>query len=207
MKNEQFLNPTREQYEEYLIQVSFGSGHDYLVNCVKSAYRDVCRTLRGLKDIPKREELTEKAKSEVISSFRQVAQNSSINNQESFDSWHNTVCQTLLQIYSDASFTTHYGQAQKWINMTFKNIFTCGQERVPGFTHLYQYCHVPIDNYVLNELKRRKMKIPSERWSQWDYDTYMGVQEAIRNLFGNQIPLNVEFRLWLVGRANQNPRK
>jgi hypothetical protein len=45
------------------------------------------------------------------------------------------------------------GQAQKWVNMTMKYIFTVGEQRIPGFDLVYTYCHVPLDNILLEKIR------------------------------------------------------
>jgi hypothetical protein len=97
------------------------------------------------------------------------------------------------------------GQAQKWLNMSMKYLFTLGERRVPGFAHLYQFAHIPIDNVFLKSataLGGPSLHVP---WSRLDdYATYLSCQQAFRNLFGGSIPLEAEFRLWLRAPRSTN---
>lgn len=76
-----------------------------------------------------------------------------------YDEWHVDVCKKICNSYKDISEFT-YGNAQKWINMTLKNLYIIGSlhrqiypkesaemwkcliDKAPEF-------HIPIDNYIL----------------------------------------------------------
>src|SRR5262249_30329761 len=69
---------------------------------------------------------------------------------------------------------------QKWINMTFKYIFVMGERRIAGFFHLYDFCHVPIDEYLLAALPKDFVPLGC-RWSRLDnYELYLDRQQWIR---------------------------
>jgi hypothetical protein len=73
--------------------------------------------------------------------------------QEQFDEWHRSACLELATIYNDGGCPSFFvGQAQKWLNMTFKYIYVLGDERIPGFGHLYDLCHVPQGSDCCNAL-------------------------------------------------------
>ena len=81
--------------------------------------------------------------------------------------------------------------------MTFKYLFTLGESRVPGFESVYSFCHVPLDNIVLDSLVKYDLPKPSIAWSKInDYNEYLDYQKAIRHKFDKD-PLDVEFYLWL----------
>ena len=94
-------------------------------------------------------------------------------------------------------FAFHAGQAQKWVNMTLKYVFTVGEEHIPGFGPAYAFCHAPIDNIVLGELTRYGFDCPRKVWSQFDYGEYFKCQEWMREKFKPTPLLSVEFLLWM----------
>src|SRR5690606_31748122 len=106
-------------------------------------------------------------------------------------------CEVLAAVYQDNGFAPFYvGQAQKWINMSIKYIFTMGTERIPRFDSLYSLCHVPFDNILIRRLHQYGFSLQPTRWSRiQDYDLYLSYQQWIRDRF--RIPaLDVEFLLW-----------
>ncbi|MDO8587334.1 MAG: hypothetical protein Q7T82_09865 [Armatimonadota bacterium] len=123
---------------------------------------------------------------------------STVDSQEAFDDWHKNICQTLATVFRKYGYEHFFvGQAQKWINMTLKYIFTMGEERVQGFAGLYGYCHVPIDNIILNALMEHGFPGLPCSWSRLDdYDLYLEHQKWVRQHF-ELLPLDVEFRLWM----------
>ena len=51
--------------------------------------------------------------------------------QRDFDRWHEAACTKLQTLYHDHGFTDFsVGQAQKWLNMSLKYVFTLGQDRL-----------------------------------------------------------------------------
>jgi len=196
----EYSHPSRDDYEEFLIQVVYGPCADYLVGCIEAAYRDFCRTMRGFATAPSRNVAYCQALTTLLDRFRSLPNDDTIQNQTTFDDWHKQTSDLLLASFRENDFTIFAGQAQKWINMTFKNSFVCGSARVPGFDGLYDFCHMPIDNVVLDVLADSGVTRPSAAWSRWDYDAYFAFQKLLREKFGNQPLLNVEQQLWLEGR-------
>ena len=190
---------TRSDYEEYLVYLYFGAGPDYLQKTVDRAYRDCNRTLHEMSSLPSKDALREEAQKELRQILDDLRQNRVVNCQSEFDGWHRTACQRIIAFYDRYGYhRMHVGQAQKWINMTFKYIFVLGENRVPGFGDWYQYCHVPFDNILLKRLADR-YGFPKFgcSWSRIDdYDEYLSRQEWIRKRFSS-VPLDVEFQLWL----------
>ena len=92
---------------------------------------------------------------------------------------------------------SEFGHAQKWLNMTFKYIYTMGEQRLPDFGHLYGLCHVPLDNILIDALRRYDFPPLPCKWSKLaDYDIYLDRQLWVRKRFP-LAPLDVEFRLWM----------
>lgn len=80
--------------------------------------------------------------------------------------------------------------------MTFKYIFAYGNKYLNGYDFLYRYCHVPIDNILIEELKSyNPPKLPTA-WSRINhYEIYIKYQQWFYTKF-NKIPLDIEFRIW-----------
>lgn len=95
----------------------------------------------------------------------------------------------MISSFDGQSFTV--GQAQKWINMTFKYLHLLDY---PEVQNVYEYCHVPIDSYMLT-ITGYTM---SKAWSKLDsYGEYIKYQIWFREKYPNDIPLDREFYLWL----------
>ncbi len=125
--------------------------------------------------------------------------NSRAPTQQKFDDWHQEACKRLADIYRECGYQWFaVGQAQKWLNMTFKYIYVMGEQRLPGFDHLYDFCHVPLDNILIDRLLTYEFPRLQCAWSRLNnYDTYLDRQHWVRNRFKSLAPLDVEFRLWM----------
>ena len=118
-----------------------------------------------------------------------------INNQAEFDKLHKAACYDLISAFSEQTFTI--GQAQKWINMTFKYLHLLDY---PQLENIYEYCHIPIDSYMLN-ITNYTMHTA---WSKLnDYHEYLKYQNWFRDKYPNNIPLDKEFYLWLEASKKQ----
>ena len=136
---------------------------------------------------------------------------------ETFDLWHKAKCKEIKDtmngrkwkdsrsiLKESDSFT--YGLAQKWVNMTLKYLGLLGM--LPeGLTP--KSLHVPIDSFILEELKEESKidgiekdgdtyKYKTKPWSQLKkYDDYMEIQNAIRQIAGNTEPIEWESSAWI----------
>jgi len=197
MTCEQFKEPTGQDQEEFLINLYFGETRDYLDMCLDRAYRDFNRTLHGIKYHPN---IYGSAKNMMVESFREALQNKNeLKSSIAFDEWHKKLCTKLCEHYDAKGFEKyHIGQAQKWINMTFKYIFTMGENRLPGYHWLYRTCHIPLDNIIMNKLSIYGLPQLGCPWSRIDnYEKYMELQNWVRDYFKGSAPLAVEFTLFL----------
>jgi len=121
-----------------------------------------------------------------------------VTDQVKFDQWHQAACQQISAIYKEYNHQLFVGQTQKWLNMIFKYIFTLGENRLPGFGDVYQFCHVPLDNVLIDQLTKYGFPRLKCAWSRLNnYDEYLSHQLWIRQRFAPLAPLDVEFRLWL----------
>jgi len=144
---------TEEDLYKYLIKLYFNLKDGDLEACVKRAYLDICRTLHRIRKHQGKEELFANAKKKVIEILSRIKK-SKFKNQKEFDEYHEKASKELWDLYHNNGFKGFYiGHSQKWINMTLKYIFTMKEKRIPGYKHIYQYSHVPIDNIIKKKLK------------------------------------------------------
>ncbi len=185
---------SRADYENYLIYLYFGSNVD-LTSCIDRAYLDFSRTLHGFRK--NKGDTYELVKSSLLNSFevlRSTARDKI--SVDVFDNWHERTCESLISVFSNNGYCLFVGQAQKWVNMTMKYIFTVGEQRIPGFDPVYAYCHVPLDNILLEKFKKYGFPRLNCAWSRLDkYDEYFEMQKWVRQRF-SLAPMDVEFLLW-----------
>lgn len=75
--------------------------------------------------------------------------------------------------------------------MSLKNLSIINHKKVVSF---YEYCHIPIDNYILKATGYKEFKT---NWSRIDnYDDYLNFQKWFKNKYKG-IPLDEEFMLWI----------
>jgi hypothetical protein len=189
------LNPSRTEQHDFLLRLYFGSGDDFLDLCLKRAYLDLSRTIHGIREYPK---AFFEAKQFLHKELLQFSNQHEIYSLERFDAWHEVLCQNLVSIYNQHGYAFFYvGQAQKWINMTFKYVYVFGKEKLPGFSSFYDLCHMPIDNIMIKNLAVKRPPVFTRAWSRIEsYEEYMQFQRWVRKTFENSSPLAVEFWLW-----------
>lgn len=172
---------------------------DYFTNdiielAMTKAYRDLMRTIRNFSDNPEHDEILKKARNSLKKSITRMME-VELNSQKEFDAMHKLACEDLINSFSTQLFTI--GQAQKWINMTFKYLHLLDYEKV---NNVYEYCHIPVDSYMLN-ITNYQMSKP---WSKIDdYDEYLKYQQWFRETYKDEIPLDTEFYLWLEEAKNK----
>ncbi len=188
---------TRRDYEDFLVTLYFGYGRDDLWLCIDRAYRDFSRTMRGFATLAGKSEVHQQARRCVREQLTHLSL-LELDEAAQFDAWHRQSCETLSAVYRENGYPLFYiGQAQKWLNMTLKYIFTLGAERIAGFDDCYAFCHVPIDNILVQRLDRYGFPPLTTRWSRIaDYERYLSYQSWIRAHF-QYPPLDVEFLLWM----------
>jgi hypothetical protein len=108
------------------------------------------------------------------------------------------MCDKLkLKFIKLIGYEISYGQAQKWINMSLKYMSALGNTIIIGVEKNYKYFHIPVDNIIQDKLKNHNINRIPISWSRIDnYDVYLSYQIELRNKFSDQIPLDVEFRLF-----------
>lgn len=161
---------------------------DIIDLAMTKAYRDLMRTIRGFAYNPDHDTIIRNARQTLHASVITILF-AEINTQAEFDELHKAACNELISAFSGQTFTV--GQAQKWLNMTFKYLHLLDY---PDVQNVYEYCHIPIDSYMLN-ITNYTM---SKAWSKLnDYSEYLEYQTWFRNTYPNDIPLDKEFYLWL----------
>ena len=208
---------------------------DALTACISRAYRDASRTMgyslsmKDLKEIqkPARDDYIKmkaafKSGKDGAGDYLEKSIMCLLNNKElTFDVWHERTCDELVgkaakwtendqKLFKDGGFT--YGHAQKWINMSLKNMLVMGL----WDTELSRYMeclHVPIDSYILAAAAVEKdvpifegyaarglgVPNPFKKWSGIaDYEEYLKYQTDIRNALGEGLsPIEWEGPAWI----------
>lgn len=161
---------------------------DIIDLAINKSYRDVMRTIRNFSSNPEHDIIIKRVKDNLHLMIDTLI-NKNIQCQDEFDVLHKEMCINLVDSFRSQKFTI--GQAQKWINMVFKNLHLLDWKPVD---RIYEYCHVPIDSYMLNITNYQI----SKPWSKLeDYQEYLEYQIWFRNTYSEDIPLDKEFYLWL----------
>jgi len=161
---------------------------DIITLAITKAYRDLMRTIRGFSCNPEHDSIIKNARQSLHSSITTML-SAELKTQSEFDELHKAACYDLISSFRGQKFTV--GQAQKWLNMTFKYLHLLD---FPEVQKVYEYCHIPIDSYMLN-ITNYSM---STAWSKLNnYCEYLEYQNWFRLKYPNDIPLDKEFYLWL----------
>lgn len=188
---------TAEEITNFWIRVYFGTTNreELISEVINRAYRDWNRTAHGLGKIEKTAGMNA-----IKDYMKVVVQEITTNtyNKEEFDNWHKNKCITLINLFVEQiRFRISFGQAQKWINMTLKYLFALGEVKIHGINKNYQHFHIPIDSIIQNKFKALNIRPLKNRWSRIEnYDTYIQYQNKVRERFSNEIPCDIEFRLF-----------
>jgi hypothetical protein len=197
---ETFQIPTQAEQNDFLLRLYFGRASP-VRGCVDRAYLDFSRTLHGIAR-PDAAALRAEAGELVQSWLAKLPALSLEPSQDIFDVSHRSLCEQLCALYARHGLESFaVGQGQKWLNMALKYVYVFGEDRLPGFSGLYRFGHVPLDNIILDRLAPLgSPRLSSGSWSRLcDYDEYLHFQHWIRDKFTDSAPLAVEFRLWQAG--------
>lgn len=192
---------------------------DAMSFCIQRAYLDVCRTIRfryNTQDIEKGVRSNndcminyynkKRALIASISRIIQIAINDYLLcektlNKEEFDNWHCGLCNLITNIdlqngVLKENEVFHYGQAQKWINMSIKYMLVMGLWDDQLNANLSHY-HIPLDSYILNAAEDKLgLAKPKKVWSRLDEETYKDYQQRIRGLLICP-PIEWEWGTWI----------
>lgn len=179
---------------------------------IKKAYRDLQRTMRGFpklgeskknegkkQEVALRDEIKENARKCINAKIKNMT-NCNITEQTTFDKLHEDACEALIEKFKENEYEGFtIGQAQKWINMTFKYLNLLDYN---GIEKIYEFCHIPIDRYILeymlekNIIEKENFK-KAIHWSKIKkYQDYFEIQEKFRDNCKGKIPLDEEFKIW-----------
>ena len=191
----EYVTVSRDAYD-FLKHMLFGAWNSIYVAASERAYRDMCRTLRNIRQsdansMKLRSEVDLLHEDEVCALFER-----GIANQKQYDAWHESLCLRIQKHYLVNGVDMTVGQAQKWVNMTMKYLFIAD---VPGTVDAFYFCHVPVDSYIIDAAEEKlKLKRPALPWSKInDYEEYAEYQRQIRIRLGNVAPLEWEFKTWI----------
>lgn len=184
ISNYECLNNTDVNYKVYCIFM-----------CTKAAYNDLSRTLRykeeyksNSKDknaLNKKEQILNRICAELT---KKIYNNGSItsNPENLFDvlvdkqgKYSDCVNDLFVCLKEDEkdNLKFHFGQVQKWINMTLKYLYLL------GIVENDNKLHIPIDNYIINAFKQNDIFVPRKAWSRFDntdyYDQYKSYMDKL----------------------------
>ncbi len=200
---------------------------DAFVRCSDFAYRDMCRTIRFSDEYNEkneietnhqkaiaqkkrilRDKITEIIKEKVFEWIKEPPTD--------FDKEHKALCKIIIEKYKgttnqgEENNSLYFGQAQKWVNMTLKNLYIYSKTNSTSLnlTSLLPYMHIPIDNIILDIAADVKkcyidpietvygLKKPEKSWSKWDHDTYEEYQTKLKNKIAPATPILWELTHW-----------
>ena len=181
----------------FLMVAYFGDCKDVIAAASNRAYRDMCRTIDDI--VFKKSLDTQRRKDrEKVTSFikRQIEQELPAiiikNSQRAFDVWHKTTCQGIISSFETCG-RLHYGQAQKWLNMTCKYLLVL---RHPEIKKTLRWLHIAVDNRIIDMAQKQfSISAPSEPWSRWRYASYIEYQKKIRKSINNNSDIHSPF-IW-----------
>ena len=189
--------------------------------CAHKAYIDLCRTLKFSKSDSDLKRESKQNKDEYISQkkkFRDDVDNYIIGQIETlleaphadFEEWHEKTCDEIIEKAKESKLFKeseknesmfYYGQAQKWLNMTLKNMMIAGVES-DRFVNIEQHLHIPMDAFILQIASQWGVKSPKNLpWSKWDKTAYLAIQrklqDSIKAKYPLETPLEWEFMAWI----------
>ena len=189
---------SRQDYQEYLIRRYFGlrESKGYLEACVEQAFLDLLRGPGG-EALSDTEEATTAAIDIMVRQIDAVAhRETAIETQEAFDRWHRRLCREIALLYREG--LVNVGAAQRWLNGTLQYAYLMGSLRIPDLGNVYPFCHVPLDDLLMERLTTRyalePLSVPWHRLT--DYDEYLAYQQQIRERF-TLVPMDVDLLIRL----------
>ena len=192
---------------DFLYAMCFRNYSDGFEAAGNRAYLDFNRTIRfnerfaGETGKELRKDLRTKAIDLIKDNINELKARENVNQKE-FDEWHSNLSEEIKKVYkgstdqSDNTLTV--GQTQKWINMTLKYLHVWDNCFLGD---IFQYCHIPLDNYILDiSMKEFGIEKSTDAWSKWDDKQYQKYQEGLREKIKEKegiSPLRWEFQAWI----------
>lgn len=179
---------------DFLKGLYFGNFDNVYQAASRRAYRDFNRTLRFNKIADSdREKYRESVDFLLENAIKSIDRNKL--SHEYFDKWHEDIAKRICDIYTNNSIVFYYGQAQKWINMTFKYLYTLKPDE---FAFYVPFLHIAIDNIVIDIAKEEfEIAKPKKSWSKWSKEEYLKYQKTLRDNISEDSPFNWEYLIWL----------
>jgi hypothetical protein len=175
--------PDLNEQREFLLRAYFGAEGDQTDRFISRAYRDMNRTLRGIRRREDATALLQRARAGLRESLGALESHTAPTDPDkragAFDGWHHSACERLIDRFRP--FRCSYGQAQKWLNMTIKYCwFFMDASKLDAW---YAVAHVPVDDIILRAVEMEAgVARPWSTWSGWnDPKGYQDYQTAIRN--------------------------
>ena len=166
---------------------------EIIETAIKKAYVSSMRraiNLNGKSSKEPREECAKFMRSNIAEKYK------TINDARSFDDFAKVCCDNIVNIFHDKygieDYT--YGNAQKWLNMTFKYMLSA--DNMDYDLKVFEVCHIPIDSIIMNKAKEKLGVEPlSCAWSNCNnWEEIQRYQDSIRN--ADEIPLLWEIKNW-----------
>ena len=200
------------------------------IRCSNFAYRDMCRTITYAADYNENHAASSKEKVVIAQKKRDLRDEITklieakvknwINNtnltKKQFNKDHESLCIAIIEKYkgttnqNEPDNSLYFGQAQKWVNMTLKNLYVYSKSNNTSlsFDNIIKYLHVPIDNVILDIASGTKrcyidppettygVAKPEKAWSKWSYSDYKKYQENLEASIKNDCPIIWELKHW-----------
>lgn len=191
---------SRTDVFSFRLNAYFGNVEDPLFAAANSAYLDLNRTIEFKKAKPVSEEerdaLRTKSVRLIKTQVMDLLKKSDVT-QSLFDVWHKELCRAIVKIYTDSNVPFHYGQAQKWVNMSFKYLSVIDCEKTAG---IQEFLHIPIDSIIMElALEDFRLERPLTRRSRMEEEEYLRYQEHLSKIVCEMTgvpPFLWEFRKW-----------
>lgn len=193
------INLSKEM-QEFLLYSYFGidtkdNNQTITRRCMEMAYRDVARTLKYFYSTKDLEGMTKNQKDEKkkFENKKESFKNDIFSIIENNNNNDTTVASIIEEVKKIADkqdnlwkeeFEFSFGQAQKWVNMTFKYLYLFGlcQKDVVQLD-------VPIDSYIIKAAKSDGTEyglaikgVTEKAWSNWDKCAYDKFQKEIKEM-------------------------
>ena len=185
---------------DFLKMLYFGVTDNPFEAASRSAYTDMCRTIRF--NGKNGDELRKTVDGLLEDRIPDLV---AVNGSEEFTKWHHSICDEIVSLYEAEGIEFYVGQAQKWVNMTLKYLYVLVPDVVEPF---YRFLHIPLDNYIM-DIAKKQYGIPSLTcaWSRIsNYQDYLDYEEMLMEVI-DEVPLDWEFRKWVESARNQKTEK
>lgn len=185
---------------DFLKILYFGVTDNPVEAASRSAYTDMCRTIRfhGKNGYELRKSVDALLKERIPELL-------TVKCEEEFTQWHFSTCKQIVEKYEAEGIDFYIGQAQKWVNMTLKYLYVLVPDVVEP---CYRFLHIPLDNYIM-DIAKKQYGVPSltTAWSRIsDYQEYLDYERMLMEVI-DEVPLDWEFEKWAESARQQKLTK